>query len=450
MNQRSKDILEDLGGGLILRRSSVDDAEALAKFCGEIHAEPGEDFSNLVAIWVRDLMTKFHPTFKPGDFTIVEDTNTGEIVSCLNLIDQTWAYDGIEFGVGRVELVGTRADYRRRGLIRKQFEVVHGWSAARGHKAQAITGIPWYYRQFGYEMGLNLGGGKGGYPLHIPTLAEDEEEPYKIRPAKKEDLPLINRLYKQGAKRGRISCVRDVSIWAHELSDRSKGSEYKREFRIIETPKGKAIGFIAHLPDIRGTAMVLQWYELAEGISWLDVTPSVIRYLGETGEAYAKQKEDGKFENFYLNLGAEHPAYEVIPYRLPRENRPYSWYLRVADIPDFLRHIGPVLEERIAQSYIAGHSGDLWLSFYTNGVKMAFEKGKVKSVERWENPDTEREAMVAFPNLTFLQLLFGHRSFDELKASFADCYDHAGRNQETIVVLRTLFPKKASNVWGLG
>jgi hypothetical protein len=450
MNTKQKDILEDLGEGLILRRACADDAESLVKFCGEIHADSGEDFAETVASWVRDLMTKPHPTFKPEDFTLVEDTNTSGIVSCLCLIDQTWAYEGIEFGVGRVELVGTNSDYRRRGLIRKQFEVVHGWSEERGHKVQAITGIPWYYRQFGYEMGLNLGGGKGGYSLHIPKLADDEKEPYKIRPAKKEDFPLITRLYNQGSKRNCISCVRDKAIWAYELSDRSKSSEYKREFRIIETPKGKAVGFIAHAPDIRGTAMVMLWYELAEGISWLDVTPSVIRYLGETGEAYAKEKEDVKFQNFYFALGAEHPAYEVIPYRLPRKNEPYSWYVRVADIPGFLKLISPMLEERIAQSYIGGHTGDLWLSFYTEGVKMAFENGKVKSIERWEKPNTEKEAMANFPNLTFLQLLFGYRSFDELKVSFADCYDKSHKNQETIVVLRTLFPKKASNVWGLG
>jgi hypothetical protein len=452
MNQKSKDILEELGEGLILRRSSPDDAEALAKFCGDIHADTGEgeDFAEHIAIWVRDLMTKPHPTFKPEDFTIVEDTNTGEIVSCLNLIDQTWAYEGIEFGVGRVELVGTNPDYRRRGLVRKQFEVVHGWSAARGHKVQAITGIPWYYRKFGYEMAINLGGGKRGYPVHIPKLGKDEKEPYKIRPAKMEDLPLITRQYKQGVKRNLIGCMRDESIWAYELSGRSRGGNHKFEFRIIETPTGKATGFLVHASDTHGGTMGLYWYELAEGISWMDVTPSVIRYLEETGETLAKEKEDGKFQGFYFNMGAEHPAYEVIPYRLPRENTPYAWYVRVADIPGFLRHISPVLEERIARSYITGHSGELWLSFYSEGVKMVFENGKVTSVVPWENPDTEEEAMAAFPDLTFLQLLFGYRSFDELKASFADCYDHASRNQETIVVLRTLFPKKASEVWGLG
>jgi GNAT superfamily N-acetyltransferase len=449
MKPNNKSILEELGDNLILRRASVDDTEALVQFNGEVHKDPDEDFAENIAAWVRDLMTKPHPTFKPEDFTIVEDTQTGKIVSCLNLINQTWAYEDIEFGVGRVELVGTHPDYRHRGLIRKQMEVVHQWSAERGHKVQAITGIAWYYRQFGYEMGLNLGGGQRGYPVHIPKLQDDEEEAYQFRQAEKKDLALITRLYKQGAQRSLISSVRGEDIWAYELSGRSKESGYWSEFRIIENLKGKPVGVLAHDRELRGTALRLHWYELTEGVSWLDVTPSVLRYLQTTGEAYAKEKEDKEFQGFYLGLGEEHPAYDVIPDRLPRVNPPYAWYVRVADIADFIEHISPVLEERIARSLIIGHTGELWLSFYTEGVNMAFDSGKLKSVERWEKPDTEEEAMAAFPDLTFLQLLFGYRSLDELRNSFADCY-YQGKYRDAAVVLRVLFPKKASTVWGLG
>jgi hypothetical protein len=36
----------------------------------------------------------------------------------MNLISQIWAYEGIPFGVGRPELVGTLPEYRNRGLVR--------------------------------------------------------------------------------------------------------------------------------------------------------------------------------------------------------------------------------------------------------------------------------------------------------------------------------------------
>ena len=156
MSDRAKPvetIPRDLGGGLILRQATAEDTEAAAEFQSLVHAPPGtsgEEFR----IWTRDLMRGALPGFQPGDFTLVEDTNTDAIVSMLNLIPQTWSYGGIEVGVGRIELVSTHPDYRRRGLVRAQMDAVHEISAKRGERMQVISGIPWYYRQFGYDMAL--------------------------------------------------------------------------------------------------------------------------------------------------------------------------------------------------------------------------------------------------------------------------------------------------------
>ena len=148
MFTQHKTILRDLGNGLILRRASSEDAEALSKFNGRIHGEDPQDVERIAA-WTYDLVAHPHPTLHADDFTIVEETATGRIVSSMNLIPQTWTYEGIEFGVGRPELVGTDPEFRNRGLVRTQFEEVHQWSRERGHLVQAITGIPFYYRQFG-------------------------------------------------------------------------------------------------------------------------------------------------------------------------------------------------------------------------------------------------------------------------------------------------------------
>src|SRR5262245_2210299 len=89
-------ILCDLGNGLILRNSTPDDAEVLAEFNARIHSNAGPEHpSTGIAAWTRDLLTGEHHTFGVADFTIVEEARTGAIVSSLNLISQTWAYDGI-------------------------------------------------------------------------------------------------------------------------------------------------------------------------------------------------------------------------------------------------------------------------------------------------------------------------------------------------------------------
>ena len=346
-------IIRDLGDGLILRRSSAADAGKLVEFNGNLHREPGaEGPEEHVAAWVGELMSGDHPTFDVGDFTIVEDTGTGAIVSCLCLISQTWSYGGVQFGVGRPELVGTHPDYRNRGLIRAQFDVIHGWSAERGERLQAITGIPWFYRQFGYEMAITLGGRRMGYKRQVPKLKDGEEEPYRLRPATEADLPFIAQLYEQGTSRYPVACVWDEALWRYELVGRSEKSADRRALAVIETPQCEPVGFLAHSPRLRDGHVSAATYEIKPGVSWLAVTPSVVRYLWALGEEWAAQDPKQEMERFAFWLGAEHPVYQVFDNRLPHTVGPYAWYVRVPDLPGFLRHVAPVLERRLENSLL--------------------------------------------------------------------------------------------------
>jgi hypothetical protein len=184
-------------------------------------------------------------------------------------------------------------------------------------------------------------------------------------------------------------------------------------------------------------------YELAAGVSWLAVTPTVLRYLRTTGEAYQERDGSRPWEGFTFWLGTEHPVYRAIPDRLPRTVPPYAWYLRVPDLPAFLRHVAPVLEGRLAASVAAGHTGDLRLGFYGDGLRLVFAEGRLDAIETWDQGD-EWEADPRFPGLSFLQLLFGYRSLAELEHAAADC---RANGEEARVLLDALFPKQPSHVW---
>jgi GNAT superfamily N-acetyltransferase len=441
-----ENVLRDLSDGLVMRRAAAQDAEALVEFNGRIHREgESKEPEEHVAGWTRDLMRGDHPTFEVGDFTIVEDTRLGKIVSSMNLIPQTWSYEGVTFEVGRPELVGTDPEYRRRGLVRAQFEVIHQWSEERGHHVQAITGIPNYYRQFGYEMGLDLGGGRVGYLVHIPKLKNDQEEPYRVRPATEDDIPSLMEFQAESSKRQVVSCVRDERLWRYELTGKSEKNVNRVEIRVVESVEGQAVGYLIHPYRLWGPSLVLQKFELRAGVSWLAVTPSVLRYIKETGEAYAERAGKDPFGAFAMWLGSEHPVYDVIADRLPRQRDPYAWYVRVPDLPAFLQHIGSALERRLADSSLVGHTGELKLNFFREGLKLAFESGRLKDVERYQ-PGHSDDGDVLFPGLSFLQVLFGYHSFAELEAAFADCYVRSDQGRALVPVL---FPKRGSNVWPL-
>jgi len=144
---------------------------------------------------------------------------------------------------------GHRSRLPPRGLVRTQFKVLHAKSEAMGHLVQSITGIPWYYRQFGYEYALDLDGGPLTCATSIPALKEGETEPHRLRPMTQDDLPLVKTLYKRDSARSMVACLRPDWLWHAMLDWYSPDSFERRHFQIIETAEGCAVGYV--VPTVR-------------------------------------------------------------------------------------------------------------------------------------------------------------------------------------------------------
>ncbi len=436
----------ELGEGLILRRSTTQDTEALAEFNARVHSEEGFDRPDeRIKAWTYDLMAKPHPTFRASDFTIVEEAGSRKIISAMNLIPQTWTYAGIPFKVGRPELVGTLPEYRNRGLVRRQFEIIHRWSAENGDLVQAITGIPYYYRLFDYEMAMNLGGGRTGFPTHIPRLKEGQIEPFHIRQAMEADIPFLSAQYESGCQRSLVACVWDEAMWRYELSGKDENNVNRVNVCMIQNAGGEPCGFITHTIFTWGDSLVVQRYEITPESSWIEITPSVIRFLESTYQQLPAERGEKKpFGAFGFWLGENHPVYNAIPDRLSRIRKPYAWYLRVPDIPAFLNLIRPVLEQRLADSPLRWYSGEVKISFYRGGIRLVFEHGKLPVVESWKPTPVGHAGNAAFPPYIFLQLMFGYRTMEMLKTSFVDCWTE---RDEIQALFDALFPRIPSDVW---
>ena len=172
------------------------------------------------------------------------------------------------------------------------------------------------------------------------------------------------------------------------------------------------------------------------------MTPSVVRYLWDKGKEYAK-RDGHDCNHLVLCLGRSIPPIRHWETDLPTVRDPYAWYLRVADLPGFLNHIKPALEKRLDDSIAAGHSREIKISFYRDGLRIVIENGRLTTIERWK-PTPEDGGVIAFPDLTFLQLLFGYRSYDELQYTFADCWCDS---EEVRALINILFPRKLSDVF---
>ena len=117
------------------------------------------------------------------------------------------------------------------------------------------------------------------------------------------------------------------------------------------------------------------------------------------------------------------------------------------DLPAFLRTIAPVLEKRLAESTFAGHTGELRISFYRGGLRMSFENGALTGVEDWM-PGIgagQDEGMAGFPYLTFLHLVFGHRTLKDLRHAFVDCW--AEDAAQALLEAGSYNPRDRSGEW---
>ncbi len=439
----------DLGDGLVLRESTPDDVQAIGEFFAEIFPEIEDPPCDWAVPWIADLLGGSHPTVSPSDCTVVEDTKAGRIASACGFVPQTWRYEDVEFGVGQPELVATHADYRRRGLVRTQLEVLHRWSEERGHLVQAINGIRNYYRQFGYEMTVDMGGGRCGSMRHVPKLKKDESEAFRIRPATEDDLPFFMEMYDRHASRLAVSVVRDEPIWRFDLHGDRKHSLTVAQ--IIERLDGERVAAIGQRQWGHPTYSPLSvaMYELVDGVSWLEVTPAVLRWIitkcTENAELDSKTPEAEKAKKehyFHFQLPRNHPVYEAMPEALPETGRPYAWYIRVPDLPRLLRHVAPVLERRLKSSVACGHTTELKISFFRDGLRINLKKGRLAEIESWQ-PTVADPGNAFFPDLTFLHLVFGHRTVEEINAIYPEC----SAKGETAALLRALFPKRPSLIW---
>jgi hypothetical protein len=434
-------VLKDLGDGLILRRSTAADTEAVGNFQARIHAENDAHFDETILWWIRDLMSGRHPTFGQDDFTIVEDTSTGKIVSSLCLINQTWTYDGIPFKVGRPEVVATEPEYRNRGLVRAQFDLIHRLSVERGQFVQAITGIPYYYRVFGYEQGaLDMESGWRVYEHQLPKPDQTYAEPVAIRPAQPADIPLIMQLYAQQTAREAVACLRTEADWAYQFQASEMNCERER-IAILTAPTGSPVGMLIYANEIWGDLMPVFSIEIIPGCPWMDACRAALPFLWKEGRTLS-DKVGADFNVLALWFGREHPAYQAMPGRLTRQNRNYGMYIRVPDLPGFLSHIRPALEKRLSTSVAAGYSGELKVSLYRSLLTFKFDHGRMLPVEQL--PEVNAKSGAAFPDLTFLRLLFGANSLEELQGMFPDVIVESTTDARPL--LNALFPKRQSNV----
>jgi hypothetical protein len=406
-----------MGENLILCTAADErDVERVAEFNGSIHGPE-------VVSMTRNLFVH-HPNTQKKDLIFVEDEKSGQVVSSLCLIPWTWCYEDVEIPTGEMGIVGTLEEYRRRRLIGAQVEYFKQRLGERGCLLSQIQGIPYYYRQFGYEYALPLEGGLRLETRHVPA---PPDTPFTFCLATLQDVPTLMRLYDEGSQDLAIHTVRNEAIWQYLLTH-SKGTEMEQEIWIIQKAE-QVVGYVCVPKHHFGEELV------ASEVSRMGYEAAMAT-LHHLKMLTLERNRPGIRLNLPANCTLMQLARSLDTYDMGT----YAWQIHVPDLAALLHALTPVFERRVAESLFAGLTKDVCINLYRETIQLRFEAGKLVEVA---NLGFAEGADIRVPPLQFIPLILGYRTVKELQTAYPD----VGIASPWQLLADTLFPKVTSFIY---
>jgi hypothetical protein len=369
----------------------------------------------------------YHPRTHPDEWLFVETPPLARS-SRRSVIPWTLHYAGVALKAGEMGIVGTFESYRRRGLIRaldKRFkEMLNAGEFDLSH----IQGIPYYYRQFGYEYAMPL---EGGMRLQLHQVPDDQAAsalPFSFRLAGSSDIPALMSLYDASMCDLDIFAERNEAIWRY-LLEWSPETEMAAEYWLVLDAGDQPVGYVT-----------VQKHGFTNGLNVSEVSRlghgaamAVLHYLKTLAVERGKP---------FIRLYA-HPHSALLKTALSwggREEGRYAWQIHLPDVGRLLRKIAPVLERRVAASPLAGFTETICVNLYREAYDLCFTGGRLVAVD---GPKIVAGSSFQVPPFAFTPLVLGYRCREELCTMYPDVVIW-GQSQRFADVL---FPKMDSYLY---
>jgi len=347
----------------------------------------------------------------------------GETVAALILIPKTWEVDGLELRVAEMGCVATHPDHRGRGLQRILNDGFDAYAEDNGFDLCVLAGIPYFYRQFGYEYAVDLDHSTSINVNMIPEPASS----LKPRLFSEPDIEEASRMLDEAQRRYHVRCPRTRDVW---LMQHRTGHYNGEPFESVAlTEGGEVKAYLRYSVKQGDSAFILK----EAGLASLKYSEHVLAFIKEACNKQGLSKVVSK--QFY----GDEPTKTIIS--LGGESvRPYAWQVKTLNIPVLLRKLSPLLESRLHDSDYGDLTENLNLNFSKFNVKVTVEHGEIVGVEK--NSETGDRTIGLNPYV-FPQLLLGHRSLGELM----DAYPDIKVRDSHRAIMEALFPKKPGYVF---
>lgn len=402
----------DLGDGLVLRSvADAADVERVAAFDALIHGRGSEPTWRA---WMAG-----HPHADPAGWLLVEEQVTGRVVASLCLLTWRLRCAGVELRAGELGVVGTLAEYRGRGLQRALVARFDELLRDGGYDLSHIQGIPYFYRQFGYEYAIPL---EAWWRLETHMAPTTSDTGYACRPAAPADIPDLLRLYDEGAGALDLAALRDETTWRYQLGP-ALDTETAAETWLVADAAGAPAGYLRVARQGFGDGLIVAEASPLPPDAALAALAQLRRLTVERGKPFIR-----------LNLPAGAPLLMVARGLGAYDGHAYAWQVRLPDPPALLRKLAPAFEARLEGSGYAGLTRDLVISLYRRALVMRFAGGRLAAVEA---ASADAPADLRLPPPLLAPLLLGHRSLGEI----AHMYPDAAAPGTARPIVDILFPK---------
>ena len=342
-----------------------------------------------------------HPETTLNDYWLVEDSSRGEVVSTTCLLPWTCCFDGIDLRVAQLEMVLTHPAYRGRGLVRAQIKHFEQVVLERGYDLSIISGIPYYYRQFGYAYAVD-GDRCEALPVWIiPDHPPGVCQPLRLRKAISIDIPLLVAGYAGVISALNIAIQRTSDHWRYLL----EAAQHHVEM-VENAQTGETLGYITLLRDDEPITILESG--LADAVDCL----GLLLHLKE--QAIRQVRVYGSPFTPLVQL-AHSLGSQVV--------EGTQWLLHFPDLARFLVRIGPVMENRLAGSAWQGLSTELIVNLYRQAFRLRFQSGRLAGVDSLGFVDASMGAdggHLCIPPEAFVRLVSGYRALEALFDAWPD------------------------------
>jgi hypothetical protein len=368
----------------------------------------------------------------------LRDMETGTIVSSLNAIPGVWSYEGVPLRNLELGWVGTLKDHRRKGLVRSLYEHFDSLLLKGEYDISTIQGIPYYYRQFGYDFVIPMDSTLWMATTQIPTIDEKSPPLYmeiSYREAEKKDLDELMKLYEENNRQVQVYAARSRELW--EIQEGMK-KVYDCEFRtfVLQDKRG-VIGYFRLLVNKPSSGLY--------GSNMRVIESSIRTYDGVMRALQVVKSEAKKHEFHQIGVvGTQSNSFRKIVQDLGGQVLgEWKHQLRVPDILRLLQKIVPVLEKRLVGSMFEGMTRDLRINTFRNCYVLKFVNGKIESITDTGMQEVDESRGFRAPPYDLVRLIFGVYDIDEIKHSNVDFIV----NRDIKSLVATLFPKGESSIY---